>query len=68
VTARDAKARKTDPASERGRVASPEADRSFPPTRPEDVFGMLRRDGPPITLEQMDAAISAEARRRSDRR
>ena len=39
----------------------------FPPTRPEDVFGMLRYSGPPKTIEEMDAAIEAEVRRRHDR-
>lgn len=39
----------------------------FPPTRPEDVFGCLRHDGPPITLEEMEEAIQAELRRRYDR-
>jgi AbrB family looped-hinge helix DNA binding protein len=37
----------------------------FPPTRIEDVFGMLKHDGPPLTLEEMDAAVSREARRRA---
>lgn len=37
----------------------------FPPTRIEDVFGMLKHDGPPLTLEEMDAAVSKEARRRA---
>jgi AbrB family looped-hinge helix DNA binding protein len=32
----------------------------FPPTRPEDVFGCLPYDGPPKTLEDMEAAITAE--------
>jgi AbrB family looped-hinge helix DNA binding protein len=36
----------------------------FPATRPSDVFGSLRSDGPPLTLEEMDAAVAAEARRR----
>jgi AbrB family looped-hinge helix DNA binding protein len=36
----------------------------FPPTRVEDVFGMLKYDGPPISVEDMDAAILEEARRR----
>jgi AbrB family looped-hinge helix DNA binding protein len=37
----------------------------FPPTRIEDVFGSLRYDGPAKTLEEMDAAITAEARARA---
>jgi AbrB family looped-hinge helix DNA binding protein len=36
----------------------------FKPTRPEDVFGSLRYSGPPKTLEEMDAGVMAEARRR----
>jgi len=39
----------------------------FPPTLPEDVFGSLRYTGEPKSLEQMDAGIAAEARRRHDR-
>ena len=39
----------------------------FPPTRLEDVAGMLRRDGPAISIEEMDAGIMQEARRRHDR-
>jgi AbrB family looped-hinge helix DNA binding protein len=37
----------------------------FPQTRIEDVFGCLRYEGPPRTLEEMDAAITAEARARA---
>ncbi len=36
----------------------------FPPTTPEQVRGCLRYEGPPKTLEEMQAAIAAEARRR----
>jgi AbrB family looped-hinge helix DNA binding protein len=39
----------------------------FAPTRPEDVFALLAYDGEPKTLEEMDAGIAAEARRRHDR-
>ena len=39
----------------------------FPVTRPEDVFGCLAHAGPPKSLEEMDAAVLAEARRRHDR-
>jgi AbrB family looped-hinge helix DNA binding protein len=39
----------------------------FPETRPEDVFGSLRHDGPPKTLEEMDAGIVAEVKRRHAR-
>jgi AbrB family looped-hinge helix DNA binding protein len=37
----------------------------FPPTRPQDVFACLPRVGPPKTLEEMDAAVLAEAARRN---
>jgi hypothetical protein len=42
----------------------------FAPTRPEDVFASLTYAGPPKTLEDMEAGIAAEARRRhaGDRR
>ena len=36
----------------------------FPETRPEDVFGCLAYDGPPRTVEEMDAGVLAEAKRR----
>ena len=39
----------------------------FKPTRPEDVFGMLHYSGPPKTIEEMDAGIEAEVRRRHAR-
>jgi AbrB family looped-hinge helix DNA binding protein len=39
----------------------------FAPTRPENVAGMLAYRGPPKTLEEMDAAITAEVRRRRAR-
>jgi AbrB family looped-hinge helix DNA binding protein len=39
----------------------------FAPTRPEEVGGMLAYRGPPKTLEEMDAAITAEVKRRRAR-
>jgi AbrB family looped-hinge helix DNA binding protein len=39
----------------------------FAPTRPEDVAGMLAYRGPPKTIEEMDAAITAELKRRHAR-
>ena len=39
----------------------------FVPTRPEDVAGMLAYRGPPKTLEEMDAAITTEVKRRRAR-
>jgi AbrB family looped-hinge helix DNA binding protein len=41
--------------------------RVFAETRPEDVRGSLRYDGPAKTLEEMDAAITAEVKRRHAR-
>ncbi|CDX18278.1 Transcriptional regulator, AbrB family [Mesorhizobium sp. ORS 3324] len=40
---------------------------AFAPTRPEDVFGVLAHSGKPKTLEEMDAGVLAEARRRHAR-
>ncbi|MCC0014427.1 MAG: AbrB/MazE/SpoVT family DNA-binding domain-containing protein [Rhodobiaceae bacterium] len=40
---------------------------AFAPTRPEDVFGMLPSAGAPKSLEDMEAGVLAEARRRHDR-
>ena len=39
----------------------------FVPTRPEDVFGCLPHKGKPKTVEQMNAGIAAEAKRRHAR-
>jgi AbrB family looped-hinge helix DNA binding protein len=39
----------------------------FEPASPEDVFGSLKVSGPPKTLEEMDAGVLAEARRRHAR-
>jgi AbrB family looped-hinge helix DNA binding protein len=36
----------------------------FKPTRHEDVAGMLAYTGPPKTIEEMDAGIEAEVKRR----
>jgi AbrB family looped-hinge helix DNA binding protein len=41
--------------------------RVFPETRPADVYGSLRYEGPPKTLEEMDAGIVAEVKRRHAR-
>jgi AbrB family looped-hinge helix DNA binding protein len=38
---------------------------AFAPTRPEDVRGMLPRPATPKSVEEMDAAVLAEARRRA---
>jgi len=39
----------------------------FKPTRPEDVFGSAKYDGPPVSIEDMNDAIEAELRRRHAR-
>ena len=36
----------------------------FEPSNPDEVFGSLKVSGPPKTLEEMDAGILAEAKRR----
>jgi AbrB family looped-hinge helix DNA binding protein len=40
---------------------------AFAATRPQDVFGLLPHNGKPKTLEDMDAGVLAEARRRHAR-
>jgi len=35
----------------------------FPPTRIEDVVGCLKYDGPPITDEDIEKALTEEAKR-----
>lgn len=37
----------------------------FEATRVADVFASLKADGRPRTIEEMDAAVAAEARRRA---
>lgn len=39
----------------------------FPPTRLEDVVGMLKYDGPPVTIEEMEEAVSEHFRSRYGR-
>lgn len=46
-------------------IAKPEP--VFPPTRFADVAGCLKYDGPPMTLDDMDRAITAEVRARHAR-
>ena len=36
----------------------------FPRTEPDEVFGSLPHVGPPVSLEEMDLAVAAEAGRR----
>ena len=40
---------------------------TFATTQPNDVFAMLPVNGAPKSLDEMDAAVLAEARRRHDR-
>ncbi len=40
----------------------------FPRTEPDRVFGMLAYSGRPKTVEEMNAGVLAEAKRRHDRR
>jgi AbrB family looped-hinge helix DNA binding protein len=35
----------------------------FPPTRPEDVRGILKYTGPPVSIEEMHKGIENEVRR-----
>ncbi len=37
----------------------------FASTQPAQVFGRLKHAGPPKSVEDMDAAVAAEARRRA---
>jgi AbrB family looped-hinge helix DNA binding protein len=39
----------------------------FPPTRLEDVYGSMKYDGPPKTIEDMEAGIDAALRERHAR-
>jgi AbrB family looped-hinge helix DNA binding protein len=43
------------------------AAKPFPPTKFEDVFGMLQYKGKPKTLEEMDAGIEKEVKARHAR-
>lgn len=40
---------------------------AFAPTRPEDVFGSLPAKGSPKSIEEMDAGIAMEVKRRHAR-
>lgn len=48
-----------------GVLLSPEP--VFPPTTVDEVFGMLKYDGPPISIEEMDAAVGDMFRQRYGR-
>jgi hypothetical protein len=51
--------------SAKGQVIQRKAASAFPPTTVDQVFAMLKSDGPAHTIEEMDAAVVAEARRRA---
>ncbi|PWR20553.1 AbrB family transcriptional regulator [Zavarzinia compransoris] len=60
--------------SSQGQVVLPKAIRQqppaaphFPATAPAEVFAALAVKGPPKTLDEMAAAVPAEAKRRHDR-
>jgi AbrB family looped-hinge helix DNA binding protein len=40
---------------------------AFAPTTPDQVFGLLATGRPPVSIEDMEAAVLAEARKRHDR-
>jgi hypothetical protein len=40
---------------------------TFEPTQSDDVFGLLKASGAPKTIEETDAGVLAEARRRRAR-
>ena len=39
---------------------------AFAETLPEDVFGSVAWDGPPVSLEDMEAGVLEEAKRRDE--
>ncbi len=43
------------------------AEPKLPPTRFEDVRGSLKYDGPPVSIEEMNEAVLAEAARQHER-
>jgi AbrB family looped-hinge helix DNA binding protein len=48
---------------DRGDVVVLRPANPFPPTTIEEVYGCLKYDGPPFTVEEMNEAIEREARR-----
>lgn len=40
---------------------------AFPPSHPDAVFAALHHEGPPVSVEDMQAAVLAEARQRHAR-
>jgi len=49
---------------DRGDAVVLRAARAFPRTSVAKVFGCLKYEGPPLTVEQMNAAVAREARKR----
>ena len=43
------------------------AEPLFPPATIDEVYGCLKYDGPPLSLEDMDRAVEREGRRRARR-
>jgi AbrB family looped-hinge helix DNA binding protein len=52
---------------EKGSVVELRPCRAFPPTRLEDVVGIARYKGPPLTLEDMDRAVEEAVLERWER-
>jgi AbrB family looped-hinge helix DNA binding protein len=52
---------------DKGSVVELRPGRCFAPTRIEDVAGMLKYDGPPVSIEDMDRAADEAVRERWER-
>jgi len=50
-----------------GVLLRPVRDKPFPPTTIDEIYGMLKHDGPPMTIEEMDEAIAEEIAERAKR-
>jgi len=53
------------PALTEGRTSPTSAMPTFPATTIDDVVGVLLHDGAALSLDDMDAAVAAEAKRRA---
>lgn len=51
-----------------GVLLKPKVAKPFLPTSIEDVFGILKYEGPPVTIEDMETAIDAERAERWKRK
>jgi AbrB family looped-hinge helix DNA binding protein len=49
--------------ADRGDAVVLRPTKPYTPTTIDEVYGCLKYDGPPITIEEMDEAIEREARR-----